>query len=96
MWRGGQMVKAHWHFLSSQLCHQCGAQGVKLTLDVRTWLCLACGSLLDRGGNAALNLRDWPGATRPLPVDTNGKTSYVEALAVEAGTESLERRTNHG
>ena len=32
-------------------------------------------ALQDRDGNAALNIRDWPGATRPLPVDASGKTS---------------------
>jgi len=85
-WRGGEFVEADWHFPSSQLCHACGSQGSALDLDVRRWRCHSCGSILDRDGNAALNIRDWPGATRSLPVDANGKTSNVEALAVEAGT----------
>ena len=55
-----------------------------------------CVSILDRDGNAALNIRDWPGVTRPLPVDASGKTFLVEAPAVEAGTEFLERQINHG
>ena len=86
-WKGGQFLKAEWHFPSSHLCHACGEQGGRLGLHIREWCCQHCGSLLDRDGNAALNIRDWPGATRPMPVDANGKTSALEALAVEAGTD---------
>ena len=68
-WRGGRFVQADRHFPSSQLCHGCEERGDRLALDVRTWTCAHCGSILDRDRNAALNIRDWPGATRPLPVD---------------------------
>ena len=95
-WKGGRFVQADRHFPSSQLCHQCGERGDRLALDVRTWTCAHCGSILDRNGNAALNIRDWPGTARPLPVDASGKTFSVKAPAVEAGTESLERQINHG
>ena len=86
-WKGGEFLKADWHFPSSQICNACGERGGPLELDVRRWRCHNCVALLDRDGNAALNIRDWPGATRSLPVDANGKTSDVEALAVEAGTD---------
>ena len=95
-WKGGRFVQADRHFPSSQLCHGCEERGDRLALDVRTWTCAHCGSILDRDANAALNIRDWPGATRPLPVDASGKTFSVKAPAVEAGTESLERQINHG
>ena len=93
-WHSGLMVKSDWHFPSSQLCHECRTKGGKLDLSVRTWACQACGSILDRDGNAALNIRDWPGATRPLPVDADGKTGPRSALAVEAGTEPVEVEIN--
>ena len=95
-WRGGTFLKVARDFPSSQLCHDCGERGDRLALDVRTWTCAHCGSILDRDGNAALNIRDWPGATRPLPVDASGKTFSLKAPAVEAGTESLARQINHG
>ena len=95
-WRGGTFVKVARDFPSSQLCHDCGERKGKLGPAVRRWRCFACGTLQDRDDNAALNIRDWPGATRPLPVDASGKTFSVKAPAVEAGTESLERQINHG
>ena len=95
-WRGGSFVKVARDFPSSQTCHDCGNIAGKLGLEVRRWRCFRCGTLQDREANAALNIRDWPGATRPLPVDASGKTFSVKAPAVEAGTESLERQINQG
>ena len=95
-WRGGTFVKVARDFPSSQLCHDCGERKGKLALEVRWWRCSGCGALQDRDANAALNIIDWPGSTRPLPVDASGKTFSVKAPAVEAGTESLERQINHG
>ena len=95
-WRGGTFLKVARNFPSSQLCHDCGERKGKLGLEVRRWRCPACGILQDRDANAALNIRDWPGATRPLPVDASGKTFSVKAPALEAGTESLEHQINHG
>ena len=95
-WRGGTFLRVDRDFPSSQICHDCGERGGKLGLEVRRWWCSVCGALQDRDANAALNIRDWPGATRPLPVDASGKTFSVKAPAVEAGTESLERQINQG
>ena len=87
LWRGGEMVVLPWHFPSSQVCHECGARGGKLSLDVRQWICESCGAVLDRDANAARNIRDFrPGATGRLPVEVKGKTGTVSALTVEAGT----------
>lgn len=62
-WRGGGLVKAEWHFPSTQLCHGCGWQSGKLNLSVRQWRCGGCGRENDRDANAALNIRDYqPGA----------------------------------
>ena len=86
-WRGGAMMVLPWHFPSSQVCHECGARGGKLPLDVRRWTCESCGAVLDRDANAARNIRDFrPGATGRLPVEVKGKTGTVSALTVEAGT----------
>ena len=93
-WKGGELVRADWHFPSTQICNACGERGSSLSLDVREWTCHCCGSILDRDGNAALNIRNWPGATRSLPVDANGKTSTWEALAEEAGTGCAVRLSN--
>ena len=89
-WRGGQLVKAAWHYPSSQICHGCGYRIGKLPLDVRRWDCPGCGDENDRDGNAALNLRDYetPEAIRCLPVDAYRKTGNVPAVADEAGTEA--------
>lgn len=63
-WRGGEFLRAEWHFPSSQLCHQCGWKAGRLKLSVRKWWCEGCGEWRDRDANAALNIRDYrPGAS---------------------------------
>ena len=42
---------------SSKPCHVCGARKEDLTLGDRAWVC-ACGNVVDRDLNAALNIRD--------------------------------------
>jgi putative transposase len=56
-WRGVTIVTADRSHPSSQLCSGCGAQNRALTLKDRTFSCPACGLLIDRDHNAALNLR---------------------------------------
>ncbi|MEU5948888.1 transposase [Micromonospora sp. NPDC047465] len=41
---------------STRMCSDCGRVGDKLALDVRSWVC-PCGSVHDRDGNAARNIR---------------------------------------
>jgi len=57
-WAGIASVKADPWFPSSQLCSACG--GVKEVLDLseRRYVCVECGSSLDRDLNAAINLRN--------------------------------------
>lgn len=62
-WRGVAVVVAdRWH-PSSQLCSRCGTRNEKLSLTERTFRCAACGLVLDRDHNAAINLR--PVAVKP-------------------------------
>jgi len=55
-WNGGQLIVAGCFFPSSKMCSGCGAVKAKLTLSERTYVCTACGLVLDRDVNAALNL----------------------------------------
>jgi len=55
-WTGGRLVVAdRWH-PSSKTCSACGAVKPKLRLSERSYRCTACGLVLDRDLNAALNL----------------------------------------
>ena len=45
-------------FASSKTCHSCGHVKKGLKLSERTFMCPACGLMVDRDLNAALNLRD--------------------------------------
>jgi IS605 OrfB family transposase len=60
-WAGGELVVVDRWFASSKTHHGCGGYHAELTLAERVWVCPACGQLVDRNGNAALNLRDWTG-----------------------------------
>ncbi|MEH0545160.1 IS607 family element RNA-guided endonuclease TnpB [Streptomyces sp. B21-105] len=51
-----RMVVADRWYPSSKTCSGCGAVKAKLPLHVRTYECDACGLVLDRDDNAALNL----------------------------------------
>ena len=57
-WRGGRVIVADRWFASSKTCSnsECGAVRAKLTLSERTFVCGACGLVIDRDTNAAVNL----------------------------------------
>jgi transposase len=56
VWAGGRLVVADRWFPSSKTYSGCQAVKPKLPLRVRTFVCEACGLVLDRDVNAALNL----------------------------------------
>jgi putative transposase len=58
-WRGGRVVVADRWFASSKRCSGCGSVRAKLTLSERTYVCVACGLVVDRDRNAALNLAEY-------------------------------------
>src|SRR5439155_2780569 len=55
-WARVRLVVADRWFASSKICSGCGAAKAKLGLSERTFVCTACGLVLDRDHNAALNL----------------------------------------
>lgn len=55
-WNGGRLLVADRWFPSSKTCSGCGAVKVKLALHEREYTCQACGLVIDRDHNAALNL----------------------------------------
>ena len=55
---GGRLVVADRWYPSSKMCSACGWRKPSLTLAERTFICEACGLVLDRDENAARNLRD--------------------------------------
>jgi putative transposase len=55
-WNGGRLIVADRWFASSKTCSGCGAVKAKLALSERTYGCTACGLVLDRDENAAVNL----------------------------------------
>ncbi|WP_433252908.1 IS607 family element RNA-guided endonuclease TnpB [Actinomadura nitritigenes] len=57
-WNGGRLVVADRWFPSSKMCSGCGGRKPSLSLSERTYRCEACGLVLGRDVNAALNLRD--------------------------------------
>ena len=55
-WNGGRLIVAGRFYPSSKTCSGCGAVKAKLALSERTYVCTACGLILDRDINAAVNL----------------------------------------
>jgi putative transposase len=62
-WYGSTLVVASRWFPSSKTCSSCRAVKAKLSLSERTYTCEACGLVLDRDHNAALNLAALVAAT---------------------------------
>ena len=55
-WSGGQVLRVDRFFPSSKLCSDCGHKNKSLTLNIRQWVCINCGSIHDRDINAAKNI----------------------------------------
>jgi putative transposase len=55
-WNGGQLIVADRWYPSSKMCSRCGWRKPSLTLNERVFCCKACGLVLDRDVNAAINL----------------------------------------
>lgn len=53
---GGQTLRVDRFFPSSKLCSDCGEKHKHLTLNIRQWVCVSCGSIHDRDANAAKNI----------------------------------------
>jgi putative transposase len=53
---GVRLIVADRWFASSKICSGCGTAKAKLSLSERTFVCTACGLVLDRDHNAARNL----------------------------------------
>ncbi len=56
---GSQLIVADRFFPSSKTCSNCGWHNPDLKLSDRWFLCIGCGSFLDRDWNAAINLSRW-------------------------------------
>lgn len=55
-WYGRQLTVIDQWYPSSQICHTCGKNTGRKTLDVRTWECPYCHAVQDRDINAAKNI----------------------------------------
>jgi IS605 OrfB family transposase len=59
VWCGSRVIVADRWFASSRTCSGCGAVKAKLLLSERAYACAACGIVLDRDMNAAVNLAEY-------------------------------------
>lgn len=55
-WYGKILSVINRYFPSSQICHCCGTNGGKKSVEIRHWICSSCGSKLDRDNNASINI----------------------------------------
>ncbi|AXI90598.1 transposase [Streptomyces sp. ETH9427] len=82
---GRALVKIGRFEPTSQLCSQCGVKDGPKPLNVRVWTCQACGAVLDRDINAAVNVAKAAG----LAVSACGaqvRPGLLPAPRSEAGT----------
>jgi putative transposase len=84
---GVRLVVADRWFASSKICSGCGTAKAKLALSERTYVCTACGVVLDRDHNAARNLAALAAAgtgelCREQPDRTDVRPARPAAVAV--------------
>jgi putative transposase len=58
-WRGGQVMVADRWLPSTKTCSRCGLVKQRMGLAERIFCCDACGLVMDRDRNAAVNLAAW-------------------------------------
>jgi putative transposase len=83
--QGGRLLVADRWFASSKTHHGCGGYLAGLRLGQRVWVCPACGGLVDRNANAALNLRDWTGPVSDRVVQRGGVAAPVPPVGDHGG-----------
>jgi putative transposase len=81
---GRQLVADRW-LASSKTHHGCGGYLADLKLGDRTWVCPACGELVDRNANAARNLRDWTGPVGDRVVQRGGVAAPAPPVGDHGG-----------
>ena len=72
---------------TSQICSVCGTKDGPKLLDVRQWTCAACGTVLDRDYNAAVNIMVAAGLAETLNAcGPDVRPRLAGAVRDEAGT----------
>ena len=82
-WYGSTLMVADRWYPSSKTCSSCHSRKPRLELDERTYTCTACGTVLDRDTNAAINLarladQQAGPSTGSGPEDVNSPTARGE------------------
>jgi len=88
-WNGGRLEVADRWFPSSKTCSACQTVKPKLSLATRVFTCDACGFVLDRDLNAAINLKQYVARSGRETVNGRGadqKTEPGSAGGCEAST----------
>jgi putative transposase len=93
VWEGGRLLVADPWFASSKTHHGCGGYLADLKLGRRVWACPACGQLVGRNANAALNLRDWTGPVSDRDVQRGGVAAPVPYVGDHGGQAHVQRGT---
>ena len=79
------VIKADRYFPSSKLCSCCGWKYENLTLNVRKWTCLECGTNHIRDINAAINLKNYvPMEGREFTPVESSRVAKLAELALQA------------
>ena len=81
-WYGARLVEVGRFYPSSKTCSGCGAVKEVLLLSEREYVCAACGVVVDRDLNAALNLERY--AAESLPDAQNGRGDVVRPVLAQA------------
>ena len=93
-WYGRTLVKIDRFYPSSKTCGACGHIVGSLPLDIREWVCPACGTVHDRDTNAAKNiLAEGLAATACGGDVRREQVRASHAVPVEAGSSSREGRS---
>ncbi|MFD9004250.1 IS607 family element RNA-guided endonuclease TnpB [Streptomyces sp. NPDC059582] len=88
-----RLVTADRWYPSSKTCSGCGAVKAKLPLHIRTYACDACGLVIDRDDNAALNLAALAAAACTTGTGVAGDQDTAPVVSKPRGADQKTRTT---
>ena len=95
-WQGARLVEADRWFPSSKTCSGCGAVKEVLLLSEREYVCTACGLVMDRDFNAALNLKKYAAEGLPAAQQGRGDGGSPKPTAAATVCETSTERVHDG
>ena len=94
-WQGIDLIVADRFYPSSKVCSACGDKKPLLKLSERTFVCEACGMVLDRDMNASRNLENLAAKRAVTACEEGSYMAVLDTAQVPLGEAGTQRALGH-